>query len=197
MTLGSTGFGSLRNIRRQRTRVRPLSGSALGGGEPAIGGTDASSATPPGSADQSQFDTAQGFFLGLAGELGSTFSQETLRGFEPKLNAEGIELLVSGSGITQKIRLPNGEVVDVIGGATAGGGTGTLQFDATGDIVDSPSGGQFAAGGIFGATTETGDPNVLGGQAQARPRTSGDQAQPRDTVLGGRPVRRRSPVGVA
>lgn len=179
MTLGKTGFGSLRRIAGQRARVRPLSGTA-------IGGTDASRATPPGSADDSQNEAAQSFFLGLAGDVGRSFSQEQLRGFEPQLNEQGIELLVSGSGITQKIRLPNGEVVDVIGGATAGGGTGTLQFEPTGVSVDSPSGGQFAAGDIFGTSTP-GDPNVLGGQGRARPSA---------TVLGGRSARRRSPLGV-
>jgi hypothetical protein len=82
----------------------------------------------------------QGYFNALiAGKPGTP---ETLVGLEPQLNQAGIEVMRNAAGVAGKIRLPNGQIIDVIRAAGAGGGPDNWQW-LTGD---GGGGGGIGAG---------------------------------------------------
>jgi hypothetical protein len=62
----------------------------------------------------------QGYFKQLI--QGKPATPDVLVSLEPQLNQAGIEVMRNAAGVAGKIRLPNGQIVDVIRAAGAGGG---------------------------------------------------------------------------
>jgi hypothetical protein len=84
----------------------------------------------------------QAYFQSLiAGKPGTP---QTLISLEPQLAQQGIKVLRNAAGVAGKIQLPNGQVVDVIRGAGAGGGADNWQW------LTGESGGGSAGAGSYG-----------------------------------------------
>lgn len=115
--------------------------TGVNGGAPAATPAPAGTPAPAPSSAPPNPNTAwdQGSF---ASSFGSPRNPQELVALEPKLNAAGIKVMRNASGVAGKIQLPNGQIVDVINSAGAGGNG--FQW-LTGD-----GGGGSAAGGIPG-----------------------------------------------
>lgn len=112
--MGSLGVG----VQFDPSQASPTTG--IGGG----GGVSSVPAMPPaviGPGQPGQMQTAgdpQQFFNQLF--PGETLTPEMLTQNEAALKAQGITLVRNAAGIPGKIKLPNGQVVDVIQGAGSG-----------------------------------------------------------------------------
>lgn len=143
-------------------------------GAPSDGALTGSPSTPSGIPGPSspQFNPQLYFEQLTAGKPGTP---ETLIGLEPQLNQAGIQVMRNASGVAGKIKLPNGQIIDVIRAAGAGGGQNNWQW-LTGD------GGGGAAGGIgVGLETSPGYQFRLGEGLKALERS----AAARGTLLTG------------
>lgn len=123
---------------------------------------------------------APGPGAGLSPELyfqqliqGKPGTPETLISLEPQLNQAGIQVMRNAAGTAGKIKLPNGQIVDVIRAAGTGGGADNWQW---------LTGGGPAAGGIgTGLETSPGYQFRLGEGVKALERS----AAARGTLLTG------------
>ena len=81
----------------------------------------------------------QSQFMQMAGP---DLTPQRLIQMEGQLGQQGIQVLRNAAGVAGKIRLPNGQIVDVIRSAGLGGGTGATQWD-----TGMGGGGQEFGGG--------------------------------------------------
>lgn len=116
---------------------------------PAVPATAASGQSDPDGRSTGMDDRA--WFYSLTGGEGSSLTPEQLQALGPQLAQRGFSLAPSANGKTQKIRSPNGMIIDVIQGADSGVNRAQwLQPDQQGGgggAVGSAAAGGAGAGG--------------------------------------------------
>lgn len=105
-------------------------------------------ATPAQSFGQA--DNRSTFYNITGTQQGSSLTPAQLKTYEPQLKAAGFSLVPSADGTVQKIRTPNGMIVDVIQGAMNGQNTAQWLQPDQGDGSSSSSGFGASASGIGG-----------------------------------------------
>lgn len=108
-----------------------------GTGAPTGGGGGGYPSPPPGGTPRPAMTQQQ-----FQQQFGSPTNPQELIALEPQLNQAGIKVLRNAAGVAGKIQLPDGQVVDVIRAAGAGGRG--FQW------LTGPSGGASVGGGMGG-----------------------------------------------
>lgn len=131
-------------------------------------------------ANYAGLDQRDTFYKITGTQQGSSLTPAQLKAYEPQLKAAGFALMPSADGTVQKVRAPNGMVVDVIQGATSGQNTAQwLQPDAPGQPGAPGGSSSFSSSsGISGLPTgASGDLyNML--MARAKQGTAVDKNDP-------------------
>lgn len=94
---------------------------------------------------------------------GNSVTPAQLKAAEGQLAQQGIKVLTNGSGVSAKIQLPNGAIVDVIGGAAAGGSTKQWYSDNGVYGGGGGSGGSSGGSGMMSAFGGGGMGGMAGG----------------------------------
>ena len=161
--LGAIFGGSDSGSRSSGTAAATPGGTAAGSATPRNGGDTAdqgvgASPSDTGGTPEEVLAAAEEFFNTLF--PGESLTPDELFAKSDELGRQGITVLRNAAGTTAKIRLSNGAVIDVIGGAEAG--RNIRQFhdtghflDLEGNRVDGPTG---AAGGV--GSDDTGGPGI-------------------------------------
>jgi hypothetical protein len=113
----------------------------------------ANAAAYTGSFGPQQYAGAEQYFNSLF--PGSTLSPQMLEAQREALARQGMEVLTNASGVSGKVRLPNGDIIDVIGGAGSGAnqrqwlyGPGSPMVTGLGSPIDMSGGGGMGYGGM-------------------------------------------------
>lgn len=103
------------------SQASATTGIAGGGGMPALGEGLGSLLTQTTNTAQQGGMPTQWDQASFSSRFGQPKTPQELTALEPQLQAAGIKVLRNASGVAGKIQLPNGQIVDVINSAGAGG----------------------------------------------------------------------------